>query len=82
MVNYELPSHVAVSADCRDLLARILVADPDQRLKVPQILAHPWFRRGLPEGVAEMNDRLVPPLASQIRTFSMPEGVQVRPNRV
>lgn len=77
-VNYELPSHVAMSLDCRDLLARILVADPARRLTVPQILQHPWFTRGLPEGVAEMNDHLVPPHASEIRTFSMPAGIQVR----
>ena len=77
-VNYELPSHVAMSADCRNLLSRILVADPGARMTVPHILAHPWFLRGLPPGVAEMNDRLVPPRASEIRTFSMPDGVQVR----
>lgn len=77
-VNYELPGHVAMSADCRDLLSRILVADPARRITVPAILRHPWFLRGLPDGVAEMNDRLVPPRASEIRTFSMPDGVQAR----
>ena len=76
-VNYELPSHVAMSLDCRDLLAGILVAEPARRLTVPQILQHPWFLRGLPEGVADMNNRLVPPHASEIRSFSMPDGVQV-----
>ena len=77
-VNYELPGHVAMSADCRDLLSQILVADPARRITVPAILRHPWFLRGLPDGVAEMNDRLVPPRASEIRTFSMPDGVQAR----
>ena len=77
-VNYELPGHVAMSADCRDLLSRVLVADPARRITVPAILRHAWFLRGLPDGVAEMNDRLVPPRASEIRTFSMPDGVQAR----
>ena len=77
-MNYELPGHVAMSANCRDLLSRILVADPAARITVPAILRHPWFLRGLPDGVAEMNDHLVPPRASEIRTFSMPDGVQAR----
>ena len=77
-MNYELPGHVAMSANCRDLLSRILVADPAHRITVPAILRHAWFLRGLPDGVAEMNDRLVPPRASEIRTFSMPDGVQAR----
>jgi hypothetical protein len=70
-----------MSANCRDLLSRILVADPAHRITVPAILRHAWFLRGLPDGVAEMNDRLVPPRASEIRTFSMPDGVQARSGR-
>ena len=39
---------------------------------------HPFFLRDLPPGVAEMNDRLVPPGAPSIKSFCMPEGVQAR----
>ena len=41
-----------------------------------EIQRHPWFLEDLPPGVAEMNSRLVPPGASSIKSFCMPEGVQ------
>jgi hypothetical protein len=44
-----------------------------------QMQRHPFFLRDLPPGVAEMNDRLVPPGAPSIKSFCMPEGVQARP---
>ena len=47
------------------------------RITIPQIQRHHWFLRDLPPGVAEMNDRLVPPGAPSIKSFCMPEGVQV-----
>ena len=43
-----------------------------------QMQRHPFFLRDLPPGVAEMNDRLVPPGAPSIKSFCMPEGVQAR----
>eukprot|EP00201_Polytomella_parva_P023945 CAMPEP_0175046964 /NCGR_PEP_ID=MMETSP0052_2-20121109/5328_1 /TAXON_ID=51329 ORGANISM="Polytomella parva, Strain SAG 63-3" /NCGR_SAMPLE_ID=MMETSP0052_2 /ASSEMBLY_ACC=CAM_ASM_000194 /LENGTH=141 /DNA_ID=CAMNT_0016310779 /DNA_START=1343 /DNA_END=1768 /DNA_ORIENTATION=- len=60
-VEYHVPSHVKLSDDCRDLLARILVADPHRRITVDDIYSHRWFMRGLPPGVREMNDRPQPP---------------------
>jgi len=32
-----------VSADCRDLLARLLVKDPAARITIPEIRQHPWM---------------------------------------
>jgi 5'-AMP-activated protein kinase catalytic alpha subunit len=32
-----------VSEEVRDLLRKILEADPNKRLAIPQILCHPWF---------------------------------------
>ena len=110
-VDYTFPPSVHVSPECKDLLVRILVADPDQRITVPlpgsltpscnpmlsltphfclsgcppapgaervvvttlgdlaadvgrcgvvaqvqQILRHPWYGKGLPPGVIEMNN--------------------------
>jgi hypothetical protein len=52
---------------CRDLLAKILVADPAKRITVKGIYDHPWYNKYLPAGVKEMNDRTPPP----------PEGMQV-----
>lgn len=71
-VEYGFPSHVRVSDPCKDLLARILVADPSKRITVPEILEHPWFKTDLPEGVSEMNDRLV----AEAEAGDYPPGVQ------
>ena len=68
-VEYEFPSHVKVSRECRDLLAKILVPDPTKRMTIPVIQRHPWYLKDLPPGVAEMNDTLPQPSA----------GVQARP---
>jgi len=42
-VDYSFPPNVAVSPECKDLLSRILIADPDQRITVQHILRHPWY---------------------------------------
>ena len=59
-VQYELPDGLVVSDACRDLLRRILVADPRERIGIDGIMAHPWFQTNLPPGVVEMNAELVP----------------------
>jgi hypothetical protein len=38
-----LPSE-AMSEEARDLLSRILVADPKQRISIQDVLRHPWLR--------------------------------------
>ena len=70
-MEYEFPSHVKVSRECRDLLAKILVPDPTKRMTIPVIQRHPWYLKDLPPGVAEMNDTLPQPSA----------GVQARDGR-
>jgi serine/threonine-protein kinase SRK2 len=75
-LEYELPPNVAASPEARSLLAGMLVARPEARISITQIQRHPFFLRDLPPGVAEMNDRLVPPGAPSIKSFCMPEGVQ------
>jgi serine/threonine protein kinase len=58
-VDYEFPSSVKLSTDCKDLISRLLVADPTKRITLPEILRHPWYLQDLPPGVAEMNDELL-----------------------
>ena len=55
-VEYELPPTRPVSPDCAHLISRILVANPLARATVGEIMAHPWFRAGLPDDAARMND--------------------------
>lgn len=45
-----------MSAECKDLLTRLLVADSEQRLSMEEIKAHPWFTHALPSGAVQMND--------------------------
>ncbi|KAL6779047.1 SNRK2E [Auxenochlorella protothecoides x Auxenochlorella symbiontica] len=52
---YDVPPSVPASADVLDLLARLLVADPRQRIPIAEIMQHPWFLRDLPLGAADMN---------------------------
>ena len=41
-VEYGFPAQVEISDSCKDLLTGILVADPAQRMSIPQIMQHPW----------------------------------------
>ena len=43
---YELPSDRHISPACQDLLARILKADPLERISIADIAQHPWFTEG------------------------------------
>ncbi|XP_071701796.1 serine/threonine-protein kinase SAPK1-like isoform X2 [Rutidosis leptorrhynchoides] len=47
-VQYAIPDTVEISLECRHLLYRIFVADPDKRLTIPEIQMHPWFLTNLP----------------------------------
>lgn len=47
-VQYSIPDYVRVSMECRHLLSRIFVADPEKRITIPEIKKHPWFLKNLP----------------------------------
>eukprot|EP00268_Persea_americana_P033301 TRINITY_DN32989_c0_g2_i8.p1 TRINITY_DN32989_c0_g2~~TRINITY_DN32989_c0_g2_i8.p1 ORF type:complete len:149 (+),score=27.14 TRINITY_DN32989_c0_g2_i8:548-994(+) len=59
-VQYSIPDYVRVSMECKHLLSRIFVANPEKRITIPEIRNHPWFLRNLPielmEG-GEMNSQ-------------------------
>ena len=44
-MEYEFPPNVPVTQACRDLLCRILVADPLRRITIAGIQQHPWYRQ-------------------------------------
>lgn len=65
-VEYEWPSALRLSPECRDLMSQILVADPSKRITIQQLQDHPWYMKDLPPGVKEMNDNMrMPPAGSQ-----------------
>ncbi|MED6150294.1 Serine/threonine-protein kinase srk2e [Stylosanthes scabra] len=47
-VQYSIPDSVNISPECRHLISRIFVADPAQRINMPEIRNHPWFLKNLP----------------------------------
>nr|ATG86228.1 sucrose non-fermenting 1-related protein kinase 2.9 [Saccharum hybrid cultivar GT21] len=47
-VQYAVPDYVHVSPECRDLISRIFVANPADRITMPEIKSHPWFVKNLP----------------------------------
>lgn len=59
----EIPTHQhrpgrkakELSAECRDLLAKLLVKSPVGRISLPEIKEHPWFVVDLPEGSLDYN---------------------------
>lgn len=44
-MKYEMPSNL--SEECKDLLRRIFVKDPQHRIRMAGIGQHPWFIRDL-----------------------------------
>ncbi|XP_062203952.1 serine/threonine-protein kinase SAPK9 [Phragmites australis] len=47
-VQYAIPYYVHISPECRDLISRIFVANPETRITMPEIKNHPWFVKNLP----------------------------------
>ncbi|MED6220731.1 Serine/threonine-protein kinase sapk2 [Stylosanthes scabra] len=47
-VQYVIPDSEGVSWECRHLLSQIFVANPEQRITIPDIKNHPWFLMNLP----------------------------------
>ncbi|GAB4847261.1 Serine/threonine-protein kinase sapk2 [Ancistrocladus abbreviatus] len=46
--HYSIPDYVRVSQECRHLLSRIFVANPEKRITIKEIKMHPWFLNNLP----------------------------------
>ena len=69
MLAYTPMCHVAMqglTAECTDLLCRLLEVDPDKRISVQQVFKHPWFLQDLPEGLQDLNNNLLQiPLSMQ-----------------
>ncbi|KAL5705162.1 non-specific serine/threonine protein kinase [Ranunculus cassubicifolius] len=52
-VNYSIPDYVRVSMECKHLLSRIFVANPEKRITISEIKNHPWFLHNLPIDLIE-----------------------------
>ncbi|KAI3825930.1 hypothetical protein L1987_07678 [Smallanthus sonchifolius] len=47
-VQYAIPDTVEISLECKHLLYRIFVANPEKRITIQEIQMHPWFLNNLP----------------------------------
>ncbi|CAI9116253.1 OLC1v1017351C1 [Oldenlandia corymbosa var. corymbosa] len=52
-VNYSIPEQVRISIECRHLLSRIFVANPEKRISISEIRKHPWYLKNLPVELIE-----------------------------
>nr|CAA81443.1 protein kinase [Mesembryanthemum crystallinum] len=52
-VQYCIPDNIPISMECRHLLSRIFVANPEKRITIPEIKNHPWFQKNLPMELME-----------------------------
>lgn len=48
-----------VSESAADLIRKILETDPEKRLGIREIQNHEWYQKNLPDGVTELNDKLL-----------------------
>ncbi|CAM8888096.1 unnamed protein product [Rhodiola kirilowii] len=51
--HYSIPDYVRISNDCKHLLSRTFVADPEKRITIPEIQKHPWFLKNLAEELTQ-----------------------------
>ncbi|KAK8944736.1 Serine/threonine-protein kinase SAPK3 [Platanthera zijinensis] len=52
-IQYSIPEYVRVSADCRQLLSRIFVSNPSNRITISEIYKNPWFLKNMPGELAD-----------------------------
>jgi len=52
-VDYAFPKNLPLSRECFDLMGRIFVANPSQRITLADIKRHPWFMKNLPPELSE-----------------------------
>lgn len=54
-VQYTIPDNINLSPECRHLISRIFVADPEARISIPEIKRHGWFLKNLPADLMDEN---------------------------
>lgn len=52
-VQYTIPEHIPIAAECQNLLSQIFVANPTQRITMAGIQKHDWFLKNLPADLAD-----------------------------
>ena len=71
-LQYKIPENGEVSPQLRDLLSKILVDDPQERISMREIQQHPWYLQDLPDGVSDMNNELPLP-GDDVQVLMLPQ---------
>ena len=48
-VRYSWPSNLQLTPECVDMMNKIFVSNPEQRINILGIQSHPWFTKNLPD---------------------------------
>ena len=83
MGDFAFPVHVKASVVFSDLLHCMLVVEPERRITIAEIQAHPWYLCMLPEGVAAANDNcIVLPYNAQVKIVipCLPHSIMIIPS--
>ncbi|XP_057541708.1 serine/threonine-protein kinase SRK2I-like [Amaranthus tricolor] len=54
-VQYTIPENINLSPECRHLISRIFVPDPESRITIPEIKKHEWFIKNFPTDLMDEN---------------------------
>jgi serine/threonine-protein kinase SRK2 len=49
---FAFPKNLPISDECKLLIGRMFDRDPERRITIPEIQAHPWFRKNLSRELA------------------------------
>lgn len=72
-VQYSYPPKIQISDSCKDLLSRIFIASPTERITIAGIKQHPWFKRNLPSELKHDAGMVVPGESLHLGVQTMPE---------
>lgn len=83
-VKYSFPPSLHLSRECVDLIARIFVGNPANRISISGIQKHPWFLKNLPEELADGGEAaralMAPSPQSVIEVKRIVEEARARPS--
>ncbi len=85
---FSFPSHF--SSDAKNLIGRMLVIDPNKRITVDEIMAHPWFKKGFTPVAApavkkvEIDDKMIDNAMSEAKEQEQApsEKVEAAPQKI
>ena len=48
-MKYSFPEHLHISRECLDMMSKLLVGRPANRISIEGVKCHPWFAKKLPD---------------------------------